>query len=89
MEPGKRSSWRRIDRRVNPLVNVLRMIPGTETISSCGGHKHKGNRLNPMPEGGFYVDFICRNFSSDTTIPLIQKAIHPYTDKINDFSRWL
>lgn len=89
MEEDPRLNRKTIDARVKLLVSVLHSIPGVITVSSCGGHKKPGNRLNPSPYGEFYVDFICRNYSSDTTIPLIQKAICPYKDKINDFSRWL
>lgn len=71
-----------IDERVKMLVYVLQMISDLQTIFSCGGHKHKGNKLNPAPKGEFYVGFICFNFSSDTTIPLIQKALRPYYSKI-------
>lgn len=84
-----RLNRKRIDQRVKFLVDVLRLIPGLYTVSSCGGHKRKGNRLNPTSEGVFYVDFVCFDHSSDITIPMIQKAIRPYKDKINDFSRWL
>jgi hypothetical protein len=73
---------RTIDKRMRLLVRVLNTIPGLQTHTSCGGHKKNKNRGDRAPYGGFYVDFVCRMNSADTSIPVIQQGIGPYSDKV-------
>jgi hypothetical protein len=87
-EDDPRLNRKTIDKRVKELVMVLQIIPGIITVASCGGHKKAGNRLNPAQENTFYVEFICKGNTSDTTIPLIQRATRKYAKDIT-ISRWL
>jgi hypothetical protein len=73
---------RTIDKRMRLLVRVLNTIPGLQTHTSCGGHKKTGNRVYPAPYGGFYIDFVCRMNSADSSIPVIQQGIGPYRDNV-------
>ena len=73
---------RTIDKRMRLLVRVLNTIPGLQTHTSCGGHKKTEKRVYPAPYGGFYVDFVCRMNSADTSIPVIQQGISPYSDNV-------
>ncbi len=75
--------WRTIDKRMRLLVRVLNTIPGLQTHTSCGGHKKTENRVYPAPYGGFYVDFVCRMNSADTIIPVFERVISPYSDKVS------
>ena len=74
---------RTIDKRIRLLVRVLNTIPGLQTHTSCGGHKKTEDRVYPAPYGGFYVDFVCRKNSADTSIPVIERGISLYSDKVS------
>jgi hypothetical protein len=60
---GDLSPRKAIDKRIKKLVDVLNNLPDVATSASCGGHKDLKNRLNPLPEGQFYI-----YFSVETTV---------------------
>ena len=79
---NKKTERETIDKRIKLLVSVLSRFPGFEIISSSVGYKKNESSSTQIPYSEFIVIFNCREYSSFKIIPIIDRVISHFSDKV-------